>query len=93
LLVLAEIFDLESFDYAPILHYRDHELPILERPLKAQVRATSDIVEHIPCRSANKEVGVSLECGERYITDEDTPIWDPNSVDISGVMDIVVHRG
>ena len=61
--------------------------------MKAQVKGTCDIVEHIPCGSANKELAIALECGDRYITDKDTPIWDLDSVDISGVMDIVVRIG
>ena len=93
LLALAERSDPEVFDSAPILHYRDRELPLLESPLKAQVRATCDIVEHIPCGSTNKEVCASLDGGDMYITDEDTPIWDPEPVDTSGVIDTVAHTG
>jgi hypothetical protein len=53
--------------------------------MKAQVLATDEIVEHIPCGPANKEVYASTDWGNGYITDVDTSIWDPGSDDTSGM--------
>jgi hypothetical protein len=47
--VLEERYDAVGFDYAHVLHYGDHELFLLEGPLKAQDLATEERVEHIPC--------------------------------------------
>jgi hypothetical protein len=63
----------------------DKESPILEIPMKAQVIATYDIVQHIPCRPANREVYASTDWGNGYITNVGTSIWDPSSIDTSGV--------
>jgi hypothetical protein len=59
----------------------------LESPLKAQVMTTDETVEHIPCGPTNNEVYVSMDCGDMYITDEDTSTWDPSSTDTSVVID------
>ena len=74
---LAERYDLEVFDFEQILHYRDHESSLLESPMKAQVRATGDIVKPRSCGSANKEVCASTDYGDMYRLDEDISIWDP----------------
>jgi hypothetical protein len=68
------------------LHHGAHEPPLLEIPLKSQVIAIDEIVEHIPSRPTNKEVlYASNDCGDGYITDVDTLILDPSSDDTSGV--------
>jgi hypothetical protein len=64
---------------------RDDEPPLLESPKKAQVIATDEIVEHIPCGPVKKEVYASVDCGNGYITDVNTSIWDPGSDDTSGM--------
>jgi hypothetical protein len=73
----AERYDPEDFDYAHVLQYRDQEPLLLESPLKAQVMITTKTIEHIPCGPANMEVYASKDCGDMYIIDEDTSIWDP----------------
>jgi hypothetical protein len=55
---LEERYELEVFDYAYVLHYGHHEPHPLEISLKARGSATEEIVEHIPCGSASKEVYV-----------------------------------
>jgi hypothetical protein len=82
---LEERYDPEISDYTHSLHHGDHESPLLESPVKAQVIATDEIVEHIPCGPANREVYASADWGNGYITDVDTSIWDPGSGDTSGV--------
>jgi hypothetical protein len=89
----AERYDPEAFDYAHVLQYGDQEPLLLESPLKAQVMITAETVEQIPCGSTNKEVYASRDCGDMYITDEDTSIWDPGSTDTSVVIDTVAHTG
>jgi hypothetical protein len=78
--VLEERFDTEGFDHAPILHCGDHELLLLEIPLKAQGLATEEVVEHIPCGLAHKEVYASIDWVDRYMTDLGT-LWDTGSSD------------
>ena len=80
-------YDLEISDYTHSLHHGDHEPPLMESPLKAQVVATNEIVEHIPCGPANMEVYASTNWGSGYITDVDTSIWDPSSDDTSGMRE------
>ena len=53
---LTKKYDLKVFYFAHILHYRDHEMPLLETPLKDQYRATCDIVEHNSCGATNMGV-------------------------------------
>ena len=76
----AERYDPEAFDYAHVLQYGNQESLLLEIPLKAQVMITDETIEHIPCGPSNKEVYASMYAGDRYITDEDTSIWDPCSL-------------
>jgi hypothetical protein len=78
----------EGFDRAPVLHCRDHESFLL-----AQGLATEEVVEKIPCGPANKEVYAPVDWGIEYRTYVDTSLWDPSSVDISGVIDTVAHIG
>jgi hypothetical protein len=82
---LEERYDSKISDYTHSLHHGDHEPPLLEGPLKAQVIAIDEIVEHIPCGPTNREVYASTDCGNGYIKDVDTTIWDPGSDDTSGV--------
>jgi hypothetical protein len=86
--VFEERFDTEGFDHAPIFHCRDHEPFLL-----AQGLATKEVVEKIPCGPTNKEVYAPVDWGIEYRTDVDTSLWDPGSVDISGVIDTVAHIG
>jgi hypothetical protein len=51
----------------------------------------AETIEQIPCGSINKEVYVSRDSGDMYITYEDTSIWDPSSIDTSIVIDTVAH--
>jgi hypothetical protein len=55
--------------------------------LKAQVTATDEMVEYIPCGPTYRELYASFDCGNGYIEDVDTSIWDwdPGSDDTSGV--------
>jgi hypothetical protein len=70
----------------PILHCRDHEPFLL-----AQGLATEIVVKKIPCGPANKEVYAPVDWGIEYRTDVDTSLWDPGSVDVSRVIDIMAH--
>ena len=67
--VLEERYDTEGFDYAPVLHCGDHEMFLLESPLKAQGLAMEEITEHNPCGLVNKEVYASMDWVDRYVTD------------------------
>ena len=49
--VLEERFDIDGFDHALILHCKDHETFLL-----AQILATKEVVEKIPCGQTNMEV-------------------------------------
>jgi hypothetical protein len=49
--VFEERFDIEGFDHEPVLHCKDHETFLL-----AQILATKEAVEKIPCGQTNKEV-------------------------------------
>jgi hypothetical protein len=90
--VLEERYDTEGFDYAPILHCGDHEPFILESPQKAQGLAMEDIVEHIPCGPARKELYASMDWVERYMKDMGM-ISDTSLGDIIRVMDTVAPKG
>jgi hypothetical protein len=90
--VLEERFGIEGFDHAPILHCGDHDLLLLESPLKAQGLATEDIVERIYCGPGRKEVYASMDWVERYMTEMDM-LWDTGSDDINRVMDTVAPTG
>jgi hypothetical protein len=90
--VLEERYDAEGFDYALVLHWGDHEPFLLESPLKAQGLATEEIVEHIPCGPARKEVYASMDWVDRYMTNMGM-LWDTGSGDISRVMDTIVPTG
>ena len=46
-----------------------------------------------PCGSTNTEVYAFRDCGDRYITNEDTSIWDPGSTETIVVIDIVARIG
>ena len=82
---LEERYNSEISDCTHSLHHEDHEPPLLKSPLKAQVIAIDEIVQHIPCGPTNMEVYESTDYGNGYITDVDTSIWDLGSIDTSGV--------
>jgi hypothetical protein len=44
----------KAFDYAHDLQYGDHELILLESPLKDQFMITSKTIEKIPCGSSKR---------------------------------------
>jgi hypothetical protein len=67
------------------LHHWDHEPSVLESPLKAQVIAIDEIVEHISRGLANLEVYASTHCGNGRVEDVDTSFWVSGSDDTSGV--------
>jgi hypothetical protein len=67
------------------LHHGDHKPPLLESPLKAQVIAIDEIVEHIPCGPANREVYASTDCENGYVEDVDTSIWVSGLDDTRGM--------
>jgi hypothetical protein len=90
--VLEERYDAEGFDYALVFHCGDHELFLLESPLKAQGLAMEEIVEHIPCGPTRKEVYASMDWVDRYMTDMGM-LWDTGSGDTSRVMDTVAPTG
>jgi hypothetical protein len=82
---LEERYDSYFFDYTHTFHHGDHEPPLLDGPLKDQDTAIDEIVEHIPCGPTYREVYASIDCGNGFIIDVDTTIWDPCSDDTSGV--------
>jgi hypothetical protein len=100
---LEERCDSQTFYCTLSLHLGNHEPLLLEIPLKPQYITTYEIVEHIPYGLAKREVYASIDCGNGYITDVDTSIWDPGSNDTSGMSahdkikgdkdDIVVYNG
>ena len=49
--MFEERFDIDGFDHAPVLHCKDHETFLL-----AQILATKEVVEKIPCGQTNMEV-------------------------------------
>ena len=65
--MLEERFGIEGFDHAPILHCGDHDLLLLESPLKDQGLAMMEIVENIPCGPYLKEVYASMDWVDRYM--------------------------
>jgi hypothetical protein len=67
--VFEERFDIEGFDYAPVLHCMDHESFLL-----AQGLATEMVVKQIPCEPANKEVYAPVDRGTEYRTNMDTSL-------------------
>jgi hypothetical protein len=51
-------------------------------PLVSSLIAHDETVEH-----------TLMDCGDRYISSEDTSMWDPRSVDTHGLVDTVIHPG
>jgi hypothetical protein len=68
----AKKYDPRVSDSSQVLHPRDQEPLLLESPLKARVMTTDEMIEHIPCGAASKEVYASMDCGDMCITDKDT---------------------
>jgi hypothetical protein len=62
------------FYFTHSLHHGDHEPPLLESPLKAQVIIIDEIFENIFHGPTNNEVYASTDWGNGYITDVDTSI-------------------
>jgi hypothetical protein len=90
--VLEERYGAEGFDYAPIFHCGDHESFLLKRSLKVQGLATKETCEPIPCGTTHKEVYVSMDGVDMYMTNMDM-LWDTGSGDTSRVMNIVEPIG
>jgi hypothetical protein len=86
--VFEERFEIEGFDHVLVFHCRDHE-PFLW----AQGLATKEVVDKIPFGSSNKEVYALVDWRIEYRMDVDTSLWDPGSIDISGVSDTMAHIG
>jgi hypothetical protein len=68
------------FDYTHSLHLGDHEPLLLGSPLMDQVIIVNGGVDHIPFGSAIKEVYAPTYCGNGYIEDVDTSIWDCGAI-------------
>jgi hypothetical protein len=90
--VLEERFDAEGFHHALVFHCADHELLLLESPLKAQGLTAEEIVVRIPWGPTHKEVYESMDWVDRYMTYMGM-LWDIGSCDINRVMDIVAPTG
>jgi hypothetical protein len=79
--VLKRSHDLKSLDCT----HRDHEPFLLESTLEAQ-----EIVEHLPCRPSHKEVYVSTDWVDRYMTGMDI-LRDAYTAIISRILGSVAH--
>ena len=84
---LDERYGLESFDYTHSLHPIDHEPLILGSPLMAQVIIVDGGVEHIPWGPAIREVYAPTYCGNGYIEDVHTSIWDCRAIPSERLLD------
>jgi hypothetical protein len=73
--VLDERYDVEGFEYALVLNCGDHDLFLLESPVRDQGSTTKEIVEHIPCGLARKEVNAPMDWVDKYMKDMGT-LWD-----------------
>jgi len=51
-------------------------------PLVSSLIAHDETVEH-----------TLMDCGDKYISGEDTSMWDPRSVDTHGLVDTMIHLG
>jgi hypothetical protein len=71
--VLRRSHDSRSLDCA----LKDHRPFILDNTLEAQ-----EIVEHLPSRPTRKEVYVSMDWVDRYMTSMDT-LWDTDTTIIN----------
>ena len=58
------------------MHCGDHEPLILGSQLTTQVINVDGGVEHIPCRPTIRELYAPTYCGNWYIEDVDTLVWD-----------------
>jgi len=59
----------------------------------AQGLATKEVFDKIPYGPANKEVYSPVDWGIKYRKVVDTSLWDPGSIDISGVINTGEHIG
>jgi hypothetical protein len=73
---LDEMYGLETHDYTHSLHLGDFKPLRLESPLMAPVITVDEGVEHIPCGPTIREVYVPTYCGNGYIENVDTSVWD-----------------
>jgi hypothetical protein len=84
---LDERYGLETSDYTHSLHLGDHEPLLLGSPLIDQVIIVDGRFEHIPCGPAIKEVYAPTYCGNGYIEDVDTSIWDCGVIPSERLLD------
>jgi hypothetical protein len=84
---LDERYGLETSDYTHSLHLGDHEPLLLGSPLTAQVITVDGGVEHIPCGPTIREVYAPTYCGNGYIEDVDTSIWDCGVIPSERLLD------
>jgi len=71
---------LRDYDCTHSLHLGGHEPLLLRSPLTAQVITVDGGVEHIPCGPTIREVYAPTYCGNGYIEDVDTSVWDCGAI-------------
>jgi hypothetical protein len=74
-------------NYTHSLHLGDHEPLLLGSPLTAQVITGNRGVDHIPCGPTIREVYAPTYCGNGYIEDVDTSIWDCGVIPSERLLD------
>jgi hypothetical protein len=84
---LDERYVLETSDYTHSLHLGDHEPLLLGSPLTTQVIIVDMGVEHISCGPTIEEVYASTYCGDGYIENVDTSVWDCGAIPSERLLD------
>jgi hypothetical protein len=84
---LDERYCLETSNYTHSLHLGDHEPLFLGSSLMAQVITVDGGDEHIPCGLVTREVYARTYCGNGYIEDVDTSVWDCGAIPPERLLD------